>query len=575
MDSTAPKSDFISTKFYHILFDDPLVNPAPKIVAEAYTVAIPLGANGKPDVARQKPGSGTSEYEGGRTVVKLLGEQTAIEIFDSNGAARVVDLHLTDQPDYVECNRIADDSVVVWIFHRDPTSGSKSGNPYFAHLFDKSHTDEIRIHMAGGDDYAIVRGNVESSPSIRIIGGEGSDEMVDSSHIAGKFLFFTKDAKRTYFYGEPSETNFIYSSSTVLNSEVYSERDSLRDWGSEFYYGPWLRGSTDQGAFIGARVAFANYDFRDNPFERLISLRAGFATGPSKYIVDIEQLFPHQLGGQFHFGLRASSLDVLNFFGYGNTTSVDQNKYASAGYQLDQQRYELSGEYRNISIEQTSLWGSASLRYSTTATDPIKDSSIIAKRYEYGIGKMTTLRLGIGGSYDSRDDLFAPSKGIFANFGSYWTPEVINNSFAYTKLQADIRAYLSVDILTPITFALRMRADKIFGEHPFFEGCRLGSVDGLRGYYQDRFAGEESILGSVELRVKLADFSLLVPQTFGLFLFSDVGRVHVDNDFSNVWHSSFGGGLSLAPVSTTFTVTLTLARSPESTLIYLGSGFAF
>ncbi len=559
-DSSAVKEDFRDSKLHHILFDEPQKNPLPR--------TLPSGD--------QHQKSGRTSFEGGMIFIDLFGEQTDLDISDSGGIARVVDIRLTDQPEYADINRINDDTVEIGIYHRDKTTGSQTNSPFFLHRFDKDHTKEVRIHLRGGDDYAIVRGSVNSSILVRVIGGEGTDELVDSSHVSGHtLLVIPSEAKMTYFYGEPSETNFIYSPSTVLNSDAYKESDSLRDWGSKLFYYPWLGASNDLGAFIGAGISLADYDFREDPFDKIINLHAAYATGPKKYVLQLDEFFPHKLGGEVSISLRASSLDILNFFGYGNTTSLDKIRYSASNYKLNQQQFVLTHSYKYTVLENTSIWGSAALRYIKTDADPIKDSSVIQKRYLYGVGPMTTARFSAGVIFDSRDDQQAASNGIFASFGSFWTPEIINNTFAYTKLQADIRAYLSADILTPFTFALRMKVDKVFGEHPFYEACLLGGANDLRGYYQDRFAGEESLLGSIELRVNLASLNILVPETFGLLAFSDVGRVYVDNDFSNVWHSSFGCGFWLSPVSKQHTVSLTVAHSPESTLFYLSSGFTF
>jgi hypothetical protein len=380
----------------------------------------------------------------------------------------------------------------------------------------------------------------------------------DSSSAKTEF----KDSKLYHIlFDDPRQSDSSVVTDSLLNCKL-------------FYY-PWLAASSDLGVFFGAGASLVGYDSGQSSFDRIINLHAGFATGPSKYVIQLDELFPHRLGGEIKVALRASSLDILNFFDYGNTTTLDKARYSSNGYKLNQQQFSLMPSYRYSIAENTSLWGSAALRYITTDSDPIKDSSVISKRYQIGVGKMTTARFAVGGIYDSRDDIHAASKGIYALFGSYWTPEIINNPYAYTKLSADIRAYLSADELLPFTVALRMRVEKIFGEHPFYEACLLGGANDLRGYYQDRFAGEESLLGSAELRLKIKDFSILVPVSFGATLFVDVGRVYIDNDFSNAWHSSFGGGLWIAPVSKEYTVSLTLAHSPETTLFYLRSAFSF
>jgi len=352
------------------------------------------------------------------------------------------------------------------------------------------------------------------------------------------------------------------------------ENDSLNSERHMFFYYPDLAVTSDWGLFIGVGASYVDYDSLGKP-EHILSLDGGFATVPSKYKIQYSEKFHDILHGTLEVAARASSLDVLNFFSYGNETLFDKSRYQLKGYRVNQQQFSIIPKYIYEVIENTSIWGSAALRYIVTDNDPITDTTVFRKRYTYGIGKMTTARFAAGVAFDSRDNIRAASKGIYAAFGSYWTPEIINNKYAYTKLQADIRGYISGDLPTPFTFAARMRIEKIFGEHPFYEASLLGGANDLRGYYQDRFAGEESLLGTAELWIQLGRMDVLVPETFGLLLFADAGRVYIDNDFSNTWHSSFGGGLWIAPVSKDHTISFTVAHSPESTLFYLASGFTF
>jgi outer membrane protein assembly factor BamA len=359
---------------------------------------------------------------------------------------------------------------------------------------------------------------------------------------------------------------------TTADSATYESSDSVFSGAYRMSYNPWLGASNDLGVFLGASV----YLFKKiDSLYSVTSLRGGYATGPSKYTVEYNSLYPNIMSGTFSVDAKASSLDILNFFGYGNETAFNKNAYSAAAYRLNQQQFSLSGIYAYTLVENTSLWGSAALRYINTDADPITDTTVIQKRYEYGVGKYTTARFGIGGIYDSRDNPRAASKGLIASFGSYWTPEIINNKYAYTKFIADIRGFVSAEVLTQCTLALRMRVEKIFGEHPFYEACLLGGVNDLRGYYQDRFAGEESLLGSGELRITIGSAHIFVPERYGIFLCADAGRVYIDNDFSNAWHTSFGGGVWVAPVSSDHTISLTVAHSSEATLLYLGSGFTF
>ena len=53
-----------------------------------------------------------------------------------------------------------------------------------------------------------------------------------------------------------------------------------------------------------------------------------------------------------------------------------------------------------------------------------------------------------------------------------------------------------------------------------------------------------------------------------------VGRVFADDEDSEQWHSAFGGGISVAPLSTDHALRLTAVRGSERTRLYLTFGVA-
>lgn len=524
-----------------------------------------------------------NQYQGGMTIVDISDRSSQYILTDSNCAMRTIGLKCSASSQYAEIDRLTNDTVQVSIFKRDGSTGSKIGSALFNHIFDAAHTCEIRLHLGGGDDYAIVRGSVSSSILVRVIGDDGSDELVDSSHVIGHVLHILpikKDEKKTVFYGEPSETNFIYSPSTEVRS-ISEAQDSVyksefvRDWGHAWRYYPKVGFTSDDGVKIGGAVSLINYGFLDNPCRNIMTLRAVLATVHMRYRISYDVWFPQTFGGNFSLLAEASTLDRLSFFGYGNETSLVEKDFQDDKYLVNEQLYQVMPKYSTGIFENTTFNASAALRYINTDSNAARDTTFLRRRHQYGVGAQTTAQLSYGIAFDSRDEARAATKGIYAGFESHWTPEILDNSYAYTSLHADIRAYLSANILTPITLALRIDANKIFGEHPFYESAFMGGANSLRGFYRDRFAGEASYLGSAELRVKLSPITILVPSTIGLHLFADAGRVYIDNDFSNVWHTSFGGGLWLAPVSSEHTIVLTVAHSLEATQLYLTTGFAF
>src|SRR6185369_12186941 len=93
--------------------------------------------------------------------------------------AAAPDIHATDAADRATVTRMADGDVEVQI-----QSGSDAA--WFQRRFHPSETDEIRLYLHGGDDYAVVTGDAVRSMRVRIIGGSGNNTLIDSSRVAGR-----------------------------------------------------------------------------------------------------------------------------------------------------------------------------------------------------------------------------------------------------------------------------------------------------------------------------------------------------------------------------------------------------
>ena len=73
----------------------------------------------------------------------------------------------------------------------------------------------------------------------------------------------------------------------------------------------------------------------------------------------------------------------------------------------------------------------------------------------------------------------------------------------------------------------------------------------MRGLPRHRYAGDSTLYGSV-LRATArplstsSRFRFILPGTWGVLGFADVGRVWLDGEDSNLWHEGYGGGLWFA-----------------------------
>lgn len=90
------------------------------------------------------------------------------------------------------------------------------------------------------------------------------------------------------------------------------------------------------------------------------------------------------------------------------------------------------------------------------------------------------------------------------------------------------------------------------------------------------FSGSSSLYGSLSLRAWLGRLPIpLLPARVGLVAFTDTGRVWPENEASDTWHTSHGGGILLQPTLAPVTVHAIAADSKEGTRFYFGLGYPF
>ncbi|MCB0264163.1 MAG: BamA/TamA family outer membrane protein, partial [Calditrichaeota bacterium] len=144
---------------------------------------------------------------------------------------------------------------------------------------------------------------------------------------------------------------------------------------------------------------------------------------------------------------------------------------------------------------------------------------------------------------------------------------------AFVRGMLDLRGYFSP--FSRITLAFRAYGQKIWGGYPYYEAAFLGGPTSLRGFLFQRYGGDSALLGNSELRFKIVRGSFLIPVDFGILGFTDIGHVWIENESSENWHNSVGGGIWLIPAVGEMAFSLVAANSDEGLRFHLISGFSF
>ena len=122
---------------------------------------------------------------------------------------------------------------------------------------------------------------------------------------------------------------------------------------------------------------------------------------------------------------------------------------------------------------------------------------------------------------------------------------------------------------------LRIGGKKVFGDYPFYEAAFLGGPHTIPGYLPNRFAGDASIFANSEIRLRVADATLLVPGSFGLMLGGDVGRVFLEGESSGKWHPAVGAGVFFDVFSGFSGFDFSVWKGKENFTFLFSSGFEF
>jgi hypothetical protein len=480
-----------------------------------------------------------------------------------------VEIHATDKRDVAVVDRAPDGSLLVRLYDAD-RDGQPHGEPYFQRRFVRDETIEVRIFLHGGDDHAIVRGTAPVGLTVRVIGGGGDDLLEDSSRLR---------KGKTDFYDDRGDNRFVRGPVTRVDEKPFEAPENVhslggetaRDYGSGESLGPALGWRGEDGPIVGARWTHTRYGFRKLPYAWLVSAAGQVGTLSGALAADLfgDVRRQNSLGG-YSAHLRASQLESIRFYGFGNETrALEESRFylVRRDELLAQATYHLDLPWRGVlSVGPVAKLG----KNETPAGTPFTAG---------GVGEEITAQLGGRAevSIDRRDEAVFPRNGVRAAVGGAGYPVVGEENGPFGEVHALASAYWTAGGASAPTVAVRAGAKKLWGDYPVHEAAFLGGSGTLRGYVSNRYAGDAETYGSVELRqpVGLANLRL-VRATVGLLLLADGGRVYYHDESSDAWHGALGGGvwLHFRIRTTPLGASATFARG-ESSALYLKLGVPF
>ncbi len=487
---------------------------------------------------------------------------TARKFYDV--VAEAVEVHATDANDRATVTYLPGGLVDVAV-------QSGSDRPYYHRRFDPRETKEVRVYLHNGDDTAVVRGDVTSNVKVRVIGGNGTNTLVDSSHVSGRASARLYDVGRVsgYWYGPDSARDTLLSRRPWVK-DTGVVRPPSQDYGSAikpvFGFGTGGLGLVPR---VGAR--WMRYGFRHEPYATMLGLDAEYATGVPGFRFTL--LGDQRLeSSRVHFTAlgRMSDFELVNFYGFGNETPGGEDQQNR--FRIDQRQWLLRPAVAlALGRRDSDLSFGPVIQYSYTESN---EGRLVADEQPYGFGHFGQAGLRLGLRYDRRDRPQGAKHGFFVDVNSSTFPAMWDVENPFSQVSGSAATYFKLPLPLHPVLALRGGGKKVWGDAPFHEAAFLGGLDTLMGAPPQRFAGDASVFGNSELRVPVVSIRSWLPIDVGILGFADAGRVYLDGESPGGWHTVVGGGLWFGVIdpATGFSVMFTNSRDKR---VVFGTGLRF
>jgi len=264
-----------------------------------------------------------------------------------------------------------------------------------------------------------------------------------------------------------------------------------------------------------------------------------------------------------------------NYFGLGNNTIKEPGLFNADYYKVDLRGLKTKLYAENEFVKKGFfrlglLFENFNSVSQTDSIFEIGDNSTPGKALVAMGGINTRIYL------DFRDRQIFATRGLefLAENTSYTTLDGASGNFGLAE--SYLKYYGTVKVLIPVTLVLKVGGSKNYGmQPPFFKYANLGRYSNLRGYRRNRFTGDASAYLNSELRLHLGKVrNLFIPFETGLIGFYDTGKIWFDGVSEGGWHTGYGGGFYIAPLTRDYLFTMMFESSiEEALLIRFGFGF--
>lgn len=286
---------------------------------------------------------------------------------------------------------------------------------------------------------------------------------------------------------------------------------------------------TPETRFGGGAAGICLFNFRSDSLNApYSSLSLGFAVTQNKQVL-FNLPFALFIKNRFYqvYGELAYNRYNYNFYGVGN----NQPSNFVERYGVEYPRLRLTGLRKMTK----SLFAGLRYAYDNVTLSRLDPAGQLIGGDIPGSRGGVVSGLGLVLMFDTRDNVFYPSRGWWSELVIYRDSPLTGSSFNYTRIAFDVCRYFSYK-----NTILALNAYSIYSDQdlPFFQMGTLGGIKKMRGFYEGRYRDNNVLVFQAEIRQHLF-------WRLGATVFGDVGQVAARYDAFNAqhWRYTYGAGL--------------------------------
>jgi predicted phosphodiesterase len=473
----------------------------------------------------------------------------------------------TNKEDIFEIYRLENGNTSIKV-KRNKNNDNKN-NIVFEKVFSPKITKEIWIYGLDDKDHFIVSGKGKSTIKIIIIGGQNKDTFTVLNPT--KLKIYDHKSKENILDFDKNKVNYTLTDDYNINT--FDQNKLKTDSGQIL---PAVGYNPDGGFQLGTLMELIKYNFENNPFSQKHSIGARYYTATNGFEVNYKTelanvLRKYNIGFETRYTTPAFS---QNFFGFGNETSNLEND-------LDIEYYRVRLKQFNTKLSLIKRGRVGSVWSISVPFDYIKpndnDTRFIEQLFTpEQLNAKKFIGIETNYNFENKNNKVFSTLGFEFYIKAGWKTNLEKSTQNYAYISPALQIDYPIIKNEKLTISTLWKGNYITNNYfEFYQAASIGGKDGLRGYRNERYSGKSSYYQNTDLRMSLFNFNAgILPAKFGIFSGFDYGRVWLDNEKSNKWHTSYGGGIYANAAGLFMFQTSYLASSDGGRFVF-GLGFGF